>query len=101
MLHIHELLTFITQHAVLTYGAIFLISLSESLAVVGLFIPGTVIMFGIGAVVATGSLELKPVLLLAIAGAVIGDGISYWLGGTTTGIICERSGLFPISPACS
>lgn len=80
MLHIHELLTFITQHAVLTYGAIFLISLSESLAVVGLFIPGTVIMFGIGAVVATGSLELKPVLLLAIAGAVIGDGISYWLG---------------------
>ncbi len=80
MLHIHELLTFITQHAVLTYGAIFLISLSESLAVVGLFIPGTVIMFGIGAVVATGSLEIKPVLLLAIAGAIIGDGISYWLG---------------------
>lgn len=57
-----------------------MISLSESLALVGLIVPGTVIMFGVGAVVATGSLGLTPVLLLAAAGAVAGDGISYWLG---------------------
>jgi len=47
---------------------------------VGLIVPGTVIMFGIGAIVSTGSLGLKPVLLLAIAGAIVGDGVSYWLG---------------------
>jgi len=80
MHYINALLAFITHHPALVYGAIFLISLSESLALVGLIVPGTVIMFGVGAIVATGSLGLKPVLLLAAAGAVAGDGISFWLG---------------------
>jgi membrane protein DedA with SNARE-associated domain/membrane-associated phospholipid phosphatase len=80
MLYIKALLAFITHHSALAYGAIFLISLSESLALIGLIVPGTVIMFGVGAIVATGSLGLKPALLLAAAGAVAGDGISYWLG---------------------
>ncbi len=80
MHYLDTLLAFITHHSGLTYGAIFLISLSESLALIGLLVPGTVIMFGVGAIVATGSLGLKPVLLLAAAGAVAGDGISYWLG---------------------
>jgi membrane protein DedA with SNARE-associated domain len=79
MLYIKALMAFITHHPALAYGAIFLISLSESLALVGLIVPGTVIMFGVGAIVATGSLGLKPVLLLAADGAVAGDGISYWL----------------------
>ena len=73
-------MAFVTQHQGLTYGAIFLTSLFESLALVGLLVPGTVIMFGVGAVAATGSLGLAPVLLLAMAGAVAGDGVSYWLG---------------------
>ncbi|NOY87327.1 MAG: phosphatase PAP2 family protein [Deltaproteobacteria bacterium] len=80
MLYIKALLVFITHHPALAYGGIFLISLSESLALVGLIVPGTVIMFGVGAIVATGSLGLKPVLLLAATGAIAGDGISYWLG---------------------
>src|SRR5665647_2776579 len=41
---------------------------------------GTLIMFGVGAIIATGSLKLWPVLLLAFIGAVCGDGISFWLG---------------------
>ncbi|NOX32142.1 MAG: phosphatase PAP2 family protein [Deltaproteobacteria bacterium] len=80
MFHISDLLVFITRHMILAYGAVFLISLSESLALVGLIVPGTVIMFGIGAIVSTGSLKLLYVLLLAGAGAIAGDGISYWLG---------------------
>lgn len=78
--NLNTLLAFITHHPGMAYGAIFLISLSESLALVGLLVPGTVIMFGVGAVVATGSLGLFPVLIMAITGAVAGDGISYWLG---------------------
>ena len=78
--YLNIVLAFITQHSGLAYGAIFLVSFSESLALVGLLMPGTVIMFGVGAVVATGSLGLAPVLLLAMAGAVAGDGVSYWLG---------------------
>ena len=80
MHYLNILLSFITHHPALAYGAVFLISLSESLALVGLLVPGTMMMFGVGAIVATGSLGLKPVLLLAAAGAVAGDGISYWFG---------------------
>ena len=80
MPYLKAALALITHHPILAYGAIFLVSLAESLALVGLVVPGTVIMFGVGAVVATGSLGLKPVLLLAMAGAVAGDGVSYWLG---------------------
>jgi len=80
MHYLNELLVFITGHPTLAYAAIFLVSLSESLALVGLFIPGTVIMFGVGATVATGALGLGPVLLLAMGGAIAGDGFSYWLG---------------------
>lgn len=80
MYYLKALLALITQHLGLAYGVVFLVSFAESLAVVGLIVPGTVMMFGVGAIVATGRLGLKPVLLLAVAGAIGGDGISYWLG---------------------
>ncbi len=60
--------------------AVFLISLGESLIVVGLFIPGTVVMFGIGALVAMGGMNLWDTLMWAILGAIVGDGISFWVG---------------------
>jgi len=37
-------------------------------------------LFGVGAMIPTGVIQLGPVLLLAIAGAVMGDCFSYWLG---------------------
>jgi membrane protein DedA with SNARE-associated domain/membrane-associated phospholipid phosphatase len=80
MHYLNTIVALITHHPALSYGTVFLISFSESLALVGLIVPGTVIMFGVGAVVATGSLDLKSVLLLAAGGAIAGDGISYWLG---------------------
>lgn len=80
MTYINECLAIIAQHTLLAYGIIFLTCVSESLALVGLIVPGTMIMFAIGAVVSTGSLDLVTVLVLATAGAIAGDGLSYWLG---------------------
>jgi len=80
MHHLSVLLALIAGHSLLAYVAIFAASLCESLALVGLLVPGTVIMVGVGAIVATGSLKLMPTLFLAMAGAIAGDGISYWLG---------------------
>ena len=37
-------------------------------------------MVGAGALIATGALSFWPVCLWAVAGAVAGDGLSYWLG---------------------
>ncbi|MDO9371160.1 MAG: VTT domain-containing protein [Gammaproteobacteria bacterium] len=77
---LESLLTWVGHHPYWAGTFVFLVSLAESLAVVGLLIPGTVVMFGVGALVAAGALELWPTLALAAAGAVVGDSMSYWLG---------------------
>lgn len=74
------LLDWIQQHPNGSYLGVFLISAGESLALVGLFLPGVAIMFGIGALVAAGALELGPTLLAAAGGAILGDGMSFWIG---------------------
>lgn len=60
--------------------ATFLISIAESLAVIGLLIPGTIVMGAIGSLVGSGVLPSLNIVLWASAGAIVGDGISYWLG---------------------
>jgi len=60
--------------------AVFLIAMAESLAVVGLVVPGVAMMFAAGALVGAGALSFAPTCAYAIAGAVVGDGISFWLG---------------------
>lgn len=59
---------------------VFLISLVESLAVIGLIVPGTPVMFAIGYAMGTGALPFWQTMGWAIFGAVVGDGVSYWLG---------------------
>ncbi len=61
---------------------VFLVAFFESLALVGLVLPGAVMMFGIGALVGSGVMPLWPTLIWAAAGAIAGDGISFWLGRT-------------------
>jgi len=60
--------------------AVFLIAMAESLAVVGLLVPGVAMMFAAGALIGAGALSFAPTCGYAIAGAVAGDGISFWLG---------------------
>lgn len=61
---------------------VFLVAFFESLALVGLVLPGAVMMFGIGALVGGGVMPLWPTLIWAAAGAIAGDGVSFWLGRT-------------------
>ncbi|MGX2040134.1 VTT domain-containing protein [Methylocaldum sp. MU1018] len=60
--------------------AVFLIAMAESLAVVGLLVPGVAMMFAAGALIGAGALAFAPTCGYAIAGAIAGDGISFWLG---------------------
>jgi undecaprenyl-diphosphatase len=57
-----------------------LVCFLESLAIIGLFIPGTVMMTAIGALIGTGYMPLVGTLLWAIAGAILGDVLSFGLG---------------------
>lgn len=71
---------FIFEHPQLTYIAVLLLALSESIPVIGAVVPGTAIIIAISALVPSGAVTLWPLLAAAIGGAILGDGLSYWLG---------------------
>src|ERR1700733_13714231 len=60
--------------------ATFLISAAESVAIIGTIVPGSIMMTAIGALVGAGIIPFWSTLIWAILGAIVGDGISYWLG---------------------
>ncbi len=60
----------------------FLISFSESLAIIGSIIPGSVTMTAVGILAGSGVMRIDLTLLAAILGAIAGDGVSYVLGYT-------------------
>ena len=77
--YIH-LLHQLAGHPGWTLTVIFLAAFLESLAVIGTFVPGSTAMFLAGALVGTGSLSLGWALVWAVAGAIAGDGMSFWIG---------------------
>lgn len=77
---LHQLVNWIGANPLWAGLAVFFVAFSESVAMVGLLVPGVVAMFGFGALIATGNLDFWPVFWWAVAGAVTGDGLSFWLG---------------------
>lgn len=76
----NQLLAWVSANPIWAWGMVFVVAFSESVAILGLLVPGVVLMFGFGALIATGALEFWPVFWWAVAGAVAGDGMSFWLG---------------------
>jgi Uncharacterized membrane-associated protein len=74
------LLHWVAAHPTWAGAAVFVIAFSESLAFIGLIVPGAVLLFGVGALIATGSMPLWPTLIWIAAGAIAGDGLSFWFG---------------------
>ncbi|MCI0507202.1 MAG: VTT domain-containing protein [Gammaproteobacteria bacterium] len=77
---IQPLLDWITRHPELAGLIVFLVAAGESLALVGIAVPGMVFMLGIGALVGLNAIDLWQALFWAAAGAIVGDWASYWLG---------------------
>ena len=75
-----ELLDFVKANAAWAPAIVFLFAFLESLAVVGIFVPATVILVGIGALIGASDIEFWPVWAGTVAGAVGGDLISYLIG---------------------
>lgn len=80
MENLNAVFTWISANPAWGGVGVFLIAFFESLAMVGLILPGAAMMFGIGALVGTDVLPLGPTLLWAGLGAIAGDGVSFWLG---------------------
>jgi undecaprenyl-diphosphatase len=74
------LFDWLQQNPLISLVFVFLVACGESLAVVGLIVPGALLMVGFGALIALDYLAFGPTVIAAILGAIAGDGISYWLG---------------------
>lgn len=60
--------------------SIFLVACVECLAIAGIIVPGTVLMFAIAVLAGSGALTLGETLLLGYTGGLLGDALSYALG---------------------
>ena len=60
--------------------AAFAASIVEAVAVLGVLLPGTPVLMAVAGAAAMAGLPMSPILIAAILGAVIGDGLSYWVG---------------------
>lgn len=77
---VRSLLDYVGAHPQLGVLVVFLAALSESIPVVGAVFPGTAVVIGAGALVGLGQLPLWPVMAAATLGAILSDGLAYWLG---------------------
>ena len=77
---IQPFLNWVQNHPGLSGAVVFTIAAVESLAVVGILVPGVVFMLGIGALIGLGVLDLWATMFWAAGGAIAGDGVSYWFG---------------------
>ena len=55
-------------------------SFVESLAFVGILVPGIIILFGLGALISLGTMDVLPIWIWGSAGAFAGDIVSYAIG---------------------
>lgn len=91
---INFLIPKIEHFRMLGYWLALLVTLLESLAFVGLVIPGTTFVVFMGALAAQGYCDLGDLIWFATVGAVLGDGISYLLGKRGEVLFAGNSRLF-------
>lgn len=81
-MHIHYDLLIIWLHQHPQWGGVaaFMVAFAESVAIIGSIVPGSVTMTAVGVLIGSGVLPIWTTLIWAIAGAFLGDGLSYLLG---------------------
>lgn len=76
----------VARHPGLATLVAFAAAIVEAVAVLGILIPGTPILMAVAGAAALAGVPMTPIMVVAILGAVIGDGISFWIGGR----YCQR-----------
>ena len=70
----------VSAHPYYAYSAIFLAALSEAIPLVGTVVPGSTLVVAISALAAGAGANSWLMLVAATVGAIVGDGVSFWLG---------------------
>jgi len=77
---VQQILMFVKEHEAWAPVIVALLAFGESFAVISLFIPATVALVGVGALIGASDIQFWPVWLGAAIGASLGDWISFWIG---------------------
>ncbi|WP_170235505.1 DedA family protein [Verticiella sediminum] len=72
--------TFIEANQTWAGPLLALLAFGESLVFIGFLIPATAMLLLAGTLVGNGALPVVSTILWLVAGAILGDAISYWLG---------------------
>lgn len=70
----------VTQSMTLALCAVALVAFLESLAFIGLLLPGTIMMATLGALIGSGTMAFYPAWAAGIIGCFMGDWLSYLIG---------------------
>jgi membrane-associated protein len=88
LLHVDRyLLTLVSAYGTWVYLLLFLIVFAETGLVVTPFLPGDSLLFAAGAIAAAGRLDVRIVIVVLIAAAVLGDAVNYAVGRIAGGHI--------------
>jgi membrane-associated protein len=68
------------DYGTLIYAILFAIIFCETGLVITPFLPGDSFLFALGALSATGTLDLTTVCVLLTIAAILGDNLNYWIG---------------------
>jgi len=71
---------FVGAHPHYALTAVFLLALSEAIPVIGTIVPGSTLIVGISALATAVDVNTWLLLAAAIGGAIVGDGLSFWVG---------------------
>ena len=77
---VNALFAWVAAHPGWMSTVIFITAMAESLTIVGVIIPGALVMFSLGALIGLGHLEFWTAYWWSTWGAIIGDAISFWIG---------------------
>jgi membrane protein DedA with SNARE-associated domain len=88
--YLADITAFVSRHPQFAAWAVFLLAFSEAIPIVGTVVPGSTLIVAVSALAIEA--EISPWLLLtaATAGAIAGDGASFWLGQRCHGEILQR-----------
>jgi membrane protein DedA with SNARE-associated domain len=70
----------VAHYPAIALVVVFLAAIIEAVAVLGILIPGTPILMAVAGAAAIAGQPMLPFLAVSVAGAVIGDFLSFWAG---------------------
>lgn len=77
---VDSLLSWTSAHPAWAVLVVALVAFLESLVIVGFFVPGWLLLLGLGTLVGAGHLPFWPIVGAAYVGAVLGEAVGFWLG---------------------